>query len=134
MLFLVNNVAYLAVPSTAKKSLPVLHSLVHEFLDKQFMIVSMLPFGPLTRKPKNQPGKVVRLPKKCDVCGSSQLAYDARNVVTCIDCDSILSVSGIWHASSKAHGADSDSCNQLTRRVLMQSLNLLQPPRRKQVH
>lgn len=93
-------------------------------------------FGPLTRKPKNQPGKVVALPKKCGVCASKQLAYDCRNVVTCEDCDSILSVSGIWHASAKAHRADwTDSSGKpLDASVLMQSLNLLQPPRRKQTH
>ena len=96
----------------------------------------MPPFGPLSRKPKDQPGKVVRLPKKCGVCGSKQLAYDCRNVVTCEHCDSILSVSGHWYASSKAHGADwTDSSGKpLDSRVLMQSLNLLHPPRRKQVH
>jgi hypothetical protein len=113
------------------------------------MIVSMLrwdeqlgqkregkAFGPLTRKPKDKPGKVIRLPKVCGVCRSKQLAYDCRNVVTCIDCDSILSVSGIWHASSKAHGADwTDSQGKpLDSRVLMQSLNLLHSPRRKQAH
>jgi len=57
--------------------------------------------GPLTQTPKDRPGKVLRLPRKCDVCGSYLLGYDALNVVTCDSCDALLSVSGRWH---KHHG------------------------------
>ena len=54
-------------------------------------------FGPMTKTPKNQPGKTVPLPRKCAVCGSHELAYDRLNVVTCQSCDSILSVNEWWH-------------------------------------
>src|SRR5215470_14231090 len=51
----------------------------------------------LTQIPKDRPGKVLRLPSKCDVCGSFLLGYDALNVVTCGSCGALLSVSGQWH-------------------------------------
>jgi hypothetical protein len=55
------------------------------------------PYGPMTKTPKNRPGRVIPLRKKCAMCGSKQLAYDFLNVVTCESCDSILSVSKWWH-------------------------------------
>jgi hypothetical protein len=57
--------------------------------------------GPLTKEPKDRPGKVMRLPRMCGVCGGPLVGYDALNVVTCASCDSLLSVSGRWH---KHHG------------------------------
>jgi len=65
--------------------------------DVLYEFSSNKPFGPMTKTPKNQPGRVVALPKKCCVCGSTELAYDRLNVVTCQSCDSILSVSDWWH-------------------------------------
>jgi hypothetical protein len=53
--------------------------------------------GRLTQTPKDRPGKVLRLPRTCGVCGSYMLGYDALNVVTCGSCDALLSVSGQWH-------------------------------------
>jgi hypothetical protein len=61
-----------------------------------------LPCGPLSHTPKDQPGKIVPLPRKCGVCGSKRLGYDRLNVVTCETCDAILSVSGRWHPSGMA--------------------------------
>jgi hypothetical protein len=59
------------------------------------------PYRGLTQIPRDRPGKVLRLPRKCDVCGSYVLGYDALNVVTCDSCGALLSVSGQWH---KIHG------------------------------
>jgi hypothetical protein len=53
----------------------------------------------LTETPKNRPGVVLPLPKKCGLCGSHLVGYDELNVVTCDNCESILSVSGRWHNS-----------------------------------
>jgi len=65
--------------------------------DVLYEFSSNKPFGPMTKTPKNQPGRVVALPRKCRVCGSAELSYDRLNVVTCQTCDSILSVSEWWH-------------------------------------
>jgi len=54
----------------------------------------------LTQRPKDQPGLVLPLPRRCGVCGSYLLGYDSLNVVSCDSCDSILSVSGRWHNST----------------------------------
>src|SRR5262249_8703525 len=53
--------------------------------------------SPLTQLPKDRPGRVLPLPDKCGACDSYLLGYDPLNVVTCDNCDSLLSVSGHWH-------------------------------------
>jgi len=67
----------------------------------QTLDINFVPTRPtyegLTQIPKDRPGKVLRLPPKCDVCGSFLLGYDALNVVTCGNCGSLLSISGQWH-------------------------------------